>query len=181
MPDRPPRAAHLRRPARLAVSVALDGARPRVSRTRVNRTRVNRTPVSRAALEGLAVFVLRAEKVRDALLSIALVTPRAIAALNRKHLGHSGPTDVIAFGLKPHVPRLRSPVIGDIYICPDVAGVNAVRHGVSRREELQRLVVHGTLHVLGWDHPDGAERERTAMWARQEQLLRTWQRRRTAR
>jgi rRNA maturation RNase YbeY len=91
-----------------------------------------------------------------------------MARLNRRHLGHAGPTDVISFGFAP------SPgegLVGDVYICPDVARANARVAGCGVREELLRLVVHGTLHVLGWDHPVGRARESSPMWRRQEALL----------
>jgi probable rRNA maturation factor len=63
-----------------------------------------------------------------------------------------------------------SPVVGDVYIAPDAARANARRNGVPVREELARLVVHGTLHVLGHDHPS-VGREASPMWRRQERLL----------
>jgi probable rRNA maturation factor len=88
--------------------------------------------------------------------------------LNRKHLGHAGPTDVISFGFSR--PSRRDPVVGDIYIAPDVARRNARAAARPLREEIVRLVVHGTLHVLGYDHPD-AGREGSAMWRRQERLV----------
>ncbi len=136
-----------------------------------------RTPVQRGALARLARYVLKAEKTPDAMLSITLVSARAIAALNEAYLGHSRPTDVIAFGLRTPAVDARRTVVGDVYIAPAVAAVNARRFGVSLRHELERLAVHGTLHVLGWDHPDGPTREQSPMWARQERLLRTWRRR----
>jgi probable rRNA maturation factor len=138
----------------LAVDVALDGVR---------------SPLSRARVADLARGVLRAEGVRDGLLSIALVSTRRIATLNREHLGRSRPTDVIAFGFSP--VGKRGPVVGDIYIAPDVARASARENGVSVREELARLVVHGTLHVLGYDHPEDATRTKSPMWRRQERLV----------
>ena len=63
------------------------------------------------------------------------------------------------------------PIIGDIYIAPEVARAQAIAHGVGVREELARLAVHGTLHVLGHDHPEGNARMASPMWKRQEQLL----------
>jgi len=65
----------------------------------------------------------------------------------------------------------RYPVVGDVYIAPDVARANAVRFGRGVREELARLVVHGTLHVLGHEHPDGTDRTTSPMWQRQERLM----------
>jgi len=128
-----------------------------------------RAPLGRARVVAIVQAVLEAEQVADALISVAFLTNRAMAALNRRHLGRSGATDVIAFGLsrvEGHVP-----VIGDIYIAPDVARVHARQHGVGVREEIARLAVHGTLHVLGYDHPEGPARTRSSMWRRQEELL----------
>jgi rRNA maturation RNase YbeY len=113
--------------------------------------------------------VLRAEGVRDAALSITFVTDRRIAALNWQHLQHRGPTDVISFGFAP--AHEGAPLEGDIYIAPAVARRNAIANRTPVREELLRLVVHGVLHVVGHDHPDGQERYASPMWLRQERLL----------
>lgn len=140
---------------RLVVDVDADGVRPAIARGRI---------------ADLARFVLRAERVRDALLSITFVSSAAIARLNRRHLGHAGPTDVISFGLTPPVAQ-RTMALGDVYIAPDVARRNARAHGCGVREETARLVVHGVLHVLGHDHPEGEDRTVSPMWRRQERLL----------
>ena len=142
------------RPGGIAVDVAADGVR---------------VPLAAARVAELARGVLAAERVRAALLSIAFVTDREIARLNRVHLGHRGPTDVISFGFAP--PGAGAPVVGDIYIAPGVAREHARAHGVGVREEVARLVVHGTLHVLGHEHPEGAGRGASPMWRRQEALL----------
>jgi rRNA maturation RNase YbeY len=76
---------------------------------------------------------------------------------------------VIAFALARQTPR--GPLVGDIYIAPDVGRRNAAEHGVSLAEELTRLVVHGVLHVLGFDHPTGRGRLTSSMWQRQEKLV----------
>ena len=128
-----------------------------------------RIPLARERVAEVARVVLRAEKVRNAMLSIAFLGTRAMASLNRRHLSKRGPTDVIAFGFAP--PNEGGPVIGDIYIAPDVARANAAAHGVGVREEIARLVVHGTLHVLGYDHPEDDSRVSSPMWRRQERLL----------
>jgi probable rRNA maturation factor len=139
----------------LAVSVSSEGVRPALSRERV---------------AAIARHVLRAERVRSAMLSITFITRRAIARLNAEHVGHRGATDVISFGF---APAARSgPVVGDVYIAPEVARENALRHREGIRGETARLVIHGVLHVLGHDHPDDESREGSAMWRRQEALLR---------
>ena len=138
----------------LDVSVSADGVR---------------SPLGRARVADVARVALRGEGVRHALLSITLLSPRAIAAMNRRHLNHPGPTDVISFGFA-RVSQTDS-VVGDIYIAPDIAAANARAAGIPAREEIARLVVHGVLHVLGHDHPDEG-REQSAMWKRQERHLR---------
>lgn len=125
--------------------------------------------VSRARVRATAAAALRAERVSDAMLSITFVGRAAISELNRRYLGHHGLTDVISFGLGRNGKR--GAVIGDIYICPEVACENAKRQGVPIGEEVLRLVVHGTLHVLGHDHPNGASRTASPMWQRQEKIL----------
>ena len=130
-----------------------------------------RVPVARARVAALADRVLRAERVKHALVSIAFVSDREMAALNRRHLKHRGPTDVISFGFAPGAKN--GPVVGDVYIAPEVARRNARAHGRGVREETMRLVVHGVLHVLGYDHPSDESRYDSAMWRRQERLLRS--------
>jgi probable rRNA maturation factor len=127
-----------------------------------------RSALSAARIESIARATLASERVREAMLSITFVSNAAIARLNAKHLGHRGATDVISFGFTG--AGKGAPVIGDIYIAPAVARANALEHGAPIREELARLVVHGTLHVLGYDHPEGT-RTSSPMWKRQERLL----------
>lgn len=138
----------------LAVDVAADGVRVALSRERV-------AVIARA--------VLRAERARNAMLSITFVDEASIARLNWRHLRHRGPTDVISFGLSREAPG--APVVGDIYIAPAVVTAHAREVGVPVREELTRVVVHGVLHVLGHDHPDDDDRVRSPMWRRQESLV----------
>jgi probable rRNA maturation factor len=127
-----------------------------------------RSAISEDRLAGAARLALRAENVRHALISITLVTSPRIAAINLKHLKHRGPTDVISFAF---AREKSGPVVADIYIAPAVARANARRAGVGIREELVRLVVHGVLHALGHDHPDGEARVFSPMWRKQEALV----------
>jgi probable rRNA maturation factor len=129
-----------------------------------------RAPLSRAAIATIARRALQAERVRDALLSVTLVDAATMARLNRTHLRHSGATDVISFQFN-RVKRSDA-VVGDVYICPVIARRNAATRDTTLREELSRLVIHGVLHVLGYDHPDDDRRERSRMWRRQEHLVR---------
>ncbi|HEY7861630.1 MAG TPA: rRNA maturation RNase YbeY [Gemmatimonadaceae bacterium] len=128
-----------------------------------------RVALAAARVVAIARATLGAESVRDAMLSITFVSNAAIARLNARHLGHRGATDVISFGFRG--AGTRPVVVGDIYIAPGVARANAAANGVPVREELARLVVHGTLHVLGYAHPAGVARTSSTMWKRQERLL----------
>jgi probable rRNA maturation factor len=130
---------------------------------------VRRAGISPARVKTLVEATLHSERIRSATISVAFIGRRAMAALNEKYLDHQGPTDVISFEMARETPGM--PAIGDIYICPDVAKVNARRNGVSISRELERLVVHGTLHVAGHDHPDDESRTRSPMWEKQEKIL----------
>jgi len=100
--------------------------------------------------------------------SVALLGDEAIADMNQRFLGHEGPIDVISFAL---YDAGEAPV-GDVYIGWDQALRQAALHEVPPAEEIARLAIHGTLHVLGFDHPTEGERERSEMWRVQEEILR---------
>lgn len=93
-------------------------------------------------------------------------------ALNRRAFGRRRLTDVIAFAL----PQPDGGLEGDVYVCAAAARAWLERGGrraaaAELRAELVRLAVHGTLHVLGYDHPEGPGRTRSAMWRRQERYV----------
>lgn len=119
--------------------------------------------------ERAARAALRSGRVANAELSVTFVSDRMIAGLNRKHLGRRGTTDVIAFGFPPVAKG--APLVGDVYIATDVARRSARERGIAVREELLRLVVHGTLHVMGHDHPEDETRTGSPMWNVQERLV----------
>jgi probable rRNA maturation factor len=125
-----------------------------------------RLPLSRALVQRIIRAVLQAER-RKALISVTFLGRDSMRRLNAEHKGHDRPTDVLTF-------RLAAPdgqTIGDVYICPWVARREARALGIPLRQELIRLVVHGTLHALGQDHPEGRERTRSSMWRRQERYV----------
>lgn len=154
-----------RRPARAALMpVVVESSAPR-----------QRAPLGAARVRELVRLALDAEGVSDAMMSVTFLSSRAMARLNREQLGHSGATDIITFELaRPHPD---APHTGDMYICADIARVNAREFGVPVREELARLVLHGTLHTLGHAHPDGDDRVDSPMWRAQEKYLRAARRR----
>lgn len=150
-------------------------------------------PIDAARWIALAERVLAEEGVRgEAALWVLVVDETTMAQLNQQFMGVSGPTDVLAFpidfadatrlepgrapdggGEGPSRPE-RSPddvplMLGDVVICPAVAARNAPEHAGSVDDELALLLVHGILHLLGYDH--AAEEERETMQARERELL----------
>lgn len=123
-------------------------------------------PLSAANVERAVRLVAESEGVEAGEISVTFVDARRIAELNASFLDHEGPTDVLSFNLESE----REP-LGDIYICPAVAHENAQDLGIPYREELVRLVVHGVLHLFGYEHPEGPDRERSEMYRRQESIL----------
>lgn len=123
-------------------------------------------PLTKTFIVRAVLDVLRRER-REAMVSLTFVGRDRMRALNARWKGKRQPTDVLAFALSGP-----GRLAGDIYICRAVAEPEARARRIPLRQELTRLVVHGVLHVLGYDHPDGPEREASAMWRRQERYVR---------
>ncbi len=140
--------------------------------TRARRAAGGQTLPAANVLRGLFARAVRATLVAaghsDAEISVSLLPDRIMADMNWRFLGHSGTTDVISFAL--YEPGERP--VGDVYVGAEHAVRQAETYGVPPVEELIRLVVHGTLHVLGHDHPEGPERVHSPMWSLQERLVR---------
>ena len=102
-------------------------------------------------------------------LSLALVSDEEMAVLNERHRARRGPTDVLSFSLREGRHRAHAgPLLGDVVIAPALASRQARARGHSLDEELLRLLIHGLLHLLGFDHAESAEARR--MRARERAL-----------
>ena len=103
-------------------------------------------------------------------LTVLLTDDARMAVLNQTHRKTTGPTDVLSFptGDSPSIPDLPH-YFGDIAISLARARAQAAAGGHSIQEELQLLVVHGTLHLLGHDHAE--TRQKSRMWAAQGEIL----------
>jgi probable rRNA maturation factor len=147
-------------------------------------------PVDGARWQKLAQDVLGAEGIRgDAELSLLFVDESAMSELNKRFMGHDGPTDVLAFPIEddlvgagrwpdngPTGPASNRAeveeaplLLGDVVLCPAVAAANAPSHAGTYDDELALLVVHGILHVLGMDHADPDDA--ATMQAKERSLL----------
>jgi probable rRNA maturation factor len=125
-----------------------------------------RLPLPSALVRRVVQRVLEGER-RDGLVSVTFLGREAMRRMNAQHKGRDVPTDVLAFAMSDGAGR----VVGDVYICSWVAEREARARGVPLREELIRLLVHGTLHALGRTHPEGPGRTRSPMWRRQERYV----------
>ena len=107
------------------------------------------------------------EEGRTGEFSITLLGDQEMEKLNTRYLGRNVTTDVLAFSMGTDELAL-----GDVYVCVDQASRQAKEHEIPLDEELVRLVVHGALHVLGHDHPEGSGRLTSPMFKLQERLVR---------
>jgi probable rRNA maturation factor len=133
--------------------------------------------VAAERLQAVAQAVLQHEGwagTRPAELTLVITDDDGIQALNRDFLGNDAPTDVLAFSaLDEGGPFVAAPeaggYLGDVIISYPRAADQAQEHGQSPGQELDLLVAHGILHLLGYDHADDEEKE--VMWAKQDTIL----------
>ena len=133
--------------------------------------------ISAERLRAVARSVLRAEGrtgAAPAELTLVITDDDGIQALNRDFLGYDTPTDVLAFAAQEDSgPFVAAPeagaYLGDVIVSYPRAVAQAREQGHSPEQELNLLVVHGILHLLGYDHAD--DESKAAMWARQDAIL----------
>jgi probable rRNA maturation factor len=117
-------------------------------------------PIDEPGLRELAERTLLAEGKASSELSVSLVEEEEIADLHLRYMGEEGPTDVLSFPLEDDDEGVE--ILGDVVIAPAVAA----RNNPDVEAELRLLLVHGILHLLGYDHEE--EAERAVMWELQE-------------
>jgi len=123
-------------------------------------------------LEAAARAALRQQAAPEtAGLSIVLGDDDSLQRLNREYLGLDHPTDVLSFPAGEVDPETGAPYLGDVIISVPRAEAQAERGGHPLIAELQLLVIHGVLHLLGHDHAEPLEKSR--MWAAQAEILAT--------
>jgi probable rRNA maturation factor len=127
-----------------------------------------------ADLVRVIAIALAAEDRDGAEVTLVITDDEAVAELNREYRAVDGPTDVLSFSAQEPTPGFVSApeaagYLGDIIIALPFTRQQAARLSRPLADELRLLAVHGTLHLVGYDHaePD----EETAMWARQDEIL----------
>ena len=126
-------------------------------------------------LEALAVRALGLLGRDEAQLSVLIVGDRRMRRLNREYRGIDAPTDVLAFSqVEGGEPGFHENLLGDVVISAERAARQAAGLGRSLERELDTLLVHGLLHLMGFDHTGGrGEREEMNRWKRK--ILRGWE------
>jgi probable rRNA maturation factor len=114
----------------------------------------DRHPVDGNRLRSAVRRILEVESVGKAVISLAVVDDLAMHRLNRKYLGHDEPTDVLSFVLEQGPDGLE----GEIIVSADTAAATAQRFGWSAADELLLYVVHGALHLVGYNDTNPAAR-----------------------
>ncbi len=116
--------------------------------------------------------VLTQEKIPFADVSLHVVGMKRIRTLNKRFRGIDASTDVLSFSAQEGIPvsiDASASDIGDVFVCPLYIKSQAKRFGVAYKEEYTRMLIHGLLHLLGYDHDITKRAKR--MFSRQEQLV----------
>ena len=134
-------------------------------------------PADEKRLVRLAAFTLRQMRVHpQADLSILLVDQPAMESYNKTYMGHTGPTDVLAFPMDELRPTGEDApprgLLGDVVLCPEYSNAQAAANGRGAAQELEYLLVHGILHLLGYDHAEPADH--AIMFALGDRLISDW-------
>ncbi|MFV0436389.1 MAG: pyridoxine 5'-phosphate synthase [Desulfopila sp.] len=134
--------------------------------------------VDYAAVRRQVQWLLNRLRVGDHSLSLLLVDDREMSQLNAHYRGKEGPTNVLSFSLQEGADDDPAPVyfkeLGDIVISLDTARREAVELGHDLSLRIRWLIIHGLLHLLGWDH-ERSEHEALAMHEKEQELLRLYQ------
>lgn len=126
--------------------------------------------VDEAAVEDDATLLLDWLGLRGVELSLSYVDDDAIQALNAQWRGKDAPTDVLSFSMREAEGAADDPVLGDLIISVPTAARQAAELGHALTQELRVLLIHGLLHLLGYDHERGPEAA-AEMAAREAELL----------
>ncbi len=134
-----------------------------------NRQSIHR--ISKKKIRQTASVILNALGYPDAELSILIVDDQQIAQLNRQYLNREGPTNVIAFSMRQgQFSDIAPNLLGDVVISADNAHREAQNAGISMQTRFDQLLIHGTLHLLGYDH-ENTEAEARKMEEKNNELL----------
>lgn len=125
--------------------------------------------IPHAQIEETIRWLLHRVDAPDATLSVVLADDETVQALNRQYRGIDAPTDVLSFGAGREEPADDASDLGDLIIAAPHLARQAAAQNHAFGDELLLAIVHGTLHLLGYDHDNRAHEE--AMWRLQAEAL----------
>jgi probable rRNA maturation factor len=134
--------------------------------------RQKKQKIKKLLLRKVARRILSVSGCPDAELSILIVSDEKIREINRDYLQRDKPTNVISFAMQEgEGSGVQPDLLGDIVISADTAARDAAEAGLPFESELYFLLLHGILHLLGYDHERGTEKEARRMEAREGQIF----------
>ncbi len=123
----------------------------------------NAKKIPKKKIKNVIIKTLNYKEIKDAIINVIIINDDYMKQLNQKYLNHNYPTDVITFEFE------HDPLEGEIYISYETACKQAKEYDVTLTNELCRLTVHGTLHLLGFN--DNTEENKKIMFQLQEKLI----------
>jgi probable rRNA maturation factor len=129
--------------------------------------RQRRYKIDRESVVSFCTVLLRSLKLREKTLSIVFLTAGDMRSMNSRYRGRDYATDVLSFSYGNQEMEGRD-FLGEIFIAPEVAIKQSVQYGISPEREVRKLLVHGTLHLIGCDH----ESDKGQMNHRQRNIMR---------
>jgi probable rRNA maturation factor len=128
--------------------------------------------LDRRKIRSAVLKLLRHLNCPDKELSLSFVNDEVIQLLNKQYLGKDKPTNVLSFSLQEGEFNYVNPhLLGDIVISIDTALRDATTEGLTLEQEVDFLIIHGLLHLLGYNHENTTDEETKKMWTKERDLL----------
>ncbi len=132
--------------------------------------------ISLTAIKRAVLLASEMEKKIKGSIEVGILSKKEIKDLNRRYRGINKPTDVLsfawgedAFGVGQKTSHSINKSLGQLYLCPEIIEEHAKRFGVGKKEEFFRMLIHGMLHLVGYDHDLPVRANK--MFSKQEKIL----------
>lgn len=133
----------------------------------------SRVKINKRLLRAITTRLLKELEAEDQEISISLVDDETIQALNKQYRRKDKPTNVLSFSMKEgHGGGIPSSLLGDVVISADTAHRDAAEAGWTTEQEIVYLLIHGILHLLGYNHENASRKESVRMRQKEKELFR---------
>ncbi|MBT3419455.1 MAG: rRNA maturation RNase YbeY [Candidatus Magasanikbacteria bacterium] len=133
---------------------------------------VKKIGFSKKKIQAIAAYTLKRVKEKKRVLSVHCIGDKRIHSLNREYRHIDRPTDVLSFRMQEGTSIMESDDLGDVFLAIPYIKRQAKREGVSFEEEFSRMLIHGILHLVGYDHIK--KKDADIMFPLQEKILKHW-------